>query len=481
MPPTSDQSSRPSVQADYLNLTDATGQPLAGLLVLLGPAGEPVRAELHIARDLPKPDEDDAVQQTRAILRSRYAVAEDATVPLYVLQMDLGAVSEVQLPAARDGAKAALPPPAGAAPASAATLPATPPPTKRTDGFNRFLPFIAAALILLALLLLGWTIAQIAASGSSRSTSPAEFVTNDAGRVAADMTVAQAASAPVATSTPVPTPTPVHVLRDAYCMWPGDTLSEIAINAKVTVDEILAHNPDFVAQAGATLHLPPGSIPPHEWDAPMPEVSSIYDLPVGVSGYYIGYDNRSKQVALSFDMGYAEGNKELMEYLGDLGIRSTVFVLGGAVENHPEIIAEFLDNGHELGNHSYSHDNFLWMSQEQMQEELDLTEALTQAAYPGATTKPIFRAPFGAINGTVVNIANNAGYHVIGWTVDSADWTEQLNAGELYTWVTERVCPGAMIAFHDVNDSNGPALPQIIDYLYANGYEFVTVSDLIFP
>ena len=38
-----------------------------------------------------------------------------------------------------------------------------------------------------------------------------------------------------------------------------------------------------------------------------------------------------------------------------------------------------------------------------------------------------------------------------------------------------------MIAFHDVNDSNGPALPQIIDYLYANGYEFVTVSDLIFP
>ena len=359
MLPTSEQSSRSSVQADYLNLIDATGQPLAGLLVLLGPAGEPVRAELHVARDLPKSDQEDAIQQTQAILRSRYAVAEDATVPLYVLQMDLGAVSEVQLPAARDGAKAVPPHSAGAAQASAAALPATPPPTpsvtKKTNDFTRFLPFIAAALILLALLLLGWTIAQIAASGGSRSTSAAEFVTNDTGSTAADTTVA--------TSTPVPTPTPAHVLRDAYCMWPGDTLSEIAINANVTVDEILAHNPDFVAQAGATLHLPPGSIPPHEWDTPMPEVSSIYDLPVGVSGYYIGYDNRRKQVALSFDMGYAEGNKELMEYLGDLGIRSTVFVFGGAVENHPEIIAEFLDNGHELGNHSYSHDNFLWMSQ----------------------------------------------------------------------------------------------------------------------
>ncbi len=107
MPPTADQSSRPSVQADYLNLADATGQPLAGLLILLSPAGEPVRAELHVARGLPKLDEEEAVRQTQTILRNRYAVAADATVPLYVMQMDLGAVSEVQLPAAGDSAKAA--------------------------------------------------------------------------------------------------------------------------------------------------------------------------------------------------------------------------------------------------------------------------------------------------------------------------------------------------------------------------------------
>ena len=66
-------------------------------------------------------------------------------------------------------------------------------------------------------------------------------------------------------------------------------------------------------------------------------------------------------------------------------------------------------------------------------------------------------------------------------TVDSADWTDDITDDILYEVVTDRVCPGAMIAMHDVNPANGPALPRILNYLDANGYEYVTVTELLFP
>jgi peptidoglycan/xylan/chitin deacetylase (PgdA/CDA1 family) len=465
---------RPRV--DYHNLTDDAGQPLAGLLIVLDSDGQPVRAELHVSDEFTRDERDEAVWQAHQLLRDRYSTADETRLPLYVLRMGLDQVAEVDIPA---GAPASAVQSRGAdvaAPAAASE----PAPAAPAASFSRFLPLVAAILIGLGLLLIGWTVYEIVQgrSGAARVTATAAAGSgNDPGARQS----AALAAAPTATATAVPTPEPTPELRNTYCMWPDDTLSEIALHAGVTVEELTALNPDFTGHAGATLQLPPGGIPPDRWDAPMPEVESIYDLPVGVSGYYIGYDNRAKRVALSFDIGYVEGNEEMIAMLADRGIEATFFVLGGAVENHPEMIAQILDSGHELGNHSYTHDNMLWMSNEQVREELDLTEAFTQAAYPGATTKPIFRAPFGAINGAIVNVANNAGYHVIGWTVDSRDWTEEINADELYRRVTDLVCPGAIIAFHDVNEANGPAIPRIIDFLVANGYEFVTVTEMLFP
>lgn len=272
-----------------------------------------------------------------------------------------------------------------------------------------------------------------------------------------------------------------YTSRESYCLWPGDILSDIAAAAGVTVDAILDANPDYTGYAGSTIHLPSGSTPPHEWTTSPPIVPTIQELPFGISGYYLSYDNRSKQVALSFDIGYVPENHDLMRWLASQGIRATFLVLGDPVSRYPEIVEQILDNGHELGNHSFTHENMLPHSRSDIGAELRLTEKVVQEARAGVTTKPLFRAPFGAINPAIVQVARDEGYHVVGWTIDSRDWTEEITAEAIYAQVTENVCPGAIVALHDVNPASKVAIPRIVEYLRRNGYTFATVSELIFP
>ncbi len=268
---------------------------------------------------------------------------------------------------------------------------------------------------------------------------------------------------------------------EAYCLWPNDTLSDIALYSGVDADAIHGFNTNFTGNAGSTIHLPAKSIPPAQWTRAGPDVKRIEEIPFGISGYYIGYNNRQKRVALTFDIGYVPENIALMESFAARGIRATFLVMGQSVIRHPRIVADVLDNGHELGNHSYSHENMQALSAEEVRSELRVTEAIVQRAYPGATTKPFFRAPFGAINPTIVDTAKAEGYHVIGWTVDSYDWQENVTSEDVYKRVTQLVCPGAIIAMHDVNHVNRNAIPRIIDFLDRNGYEIVPLSEMIFP
>lgn len=292
-------------------------------------------------------------------------------------------------------------------------------------------------------------------------------------------TALAAAVAPVTMG--VTAPVAATGTHESYCLWPGDTLSVIAEHAGVTVDAIMAVNPTYTGYAGSTIQLPPGSIPPAQWSMPLPPAASITDLPFGVSGYYISHDNRTKRVALSFDIGFVPENQGLIEGLAAQGIRATFFVLGDPVSRHPEIIHQVLDHGHELGNHSFTHANLLNRSVDDIGAELRMTERVVNEAYAGATTKPLFRAPFGAINVFVNQVAAAEGYHVIGWTIDSSDWTENVTADKIYHRVVDNICPGAIIALHDVNPASALALPRIIAFLRENGYTFATVSELLLP
>ena len=82
---------------------------------------------------------------------------------------------------------------------------------------------------------------------------------------------------------------------------------------------------------------------------------------------------------------------------------------------------------------------------------------------------------------TIINVAKQEGYAIIGWTVDSTDWTPGATAERVYKQVTRHVCPGAIIVMHDMTPIVAEALPRILDFLVNSGYQFVPLSELLLP
>lgn len=335
-------------------------------------------------------------------------------------------------------------------------------------------------VLLVASIVVYWQKQAIDRVSDAPTAQPLATKKPDSAEIVAQGTpaVIKAAIAPI---TPIPIPQVQPDRQESYCLWPGDTLSQLALNTGEEITTILKINPGYQGLAGGVIHLPERSISPTQWKQAPPPFKGIQGLPFGVSGYYIGANNRFKRVALTFDIGYVPFNTERMKMLAERGIQATFFVVGDSMSRHPDVIHDILWYDHELGNHSWSHNNMQKMNAAEVIDELQKTEAAVRAANPKATTKPFFRAPFGAINDTIVKAAQSEGYYVIGWTVDSSDWVDGATPDKVYNWVTKNVCPGAIIVMHDINAANYTALPRIIDYLVEQGYTFVPLSKMLAP
>ncbi|CAM3791339.1 polysaccharide deacetylase family protein [Alkalicoccus chagannorensis] len=188
-----------------------------------------------------------------------------------------------------------------------------------------------------------------------------------------------------------------------------------------------------------------------------------------------------KVVALTFDDG-ADGTNipSILDTLKRENVPATFFLTGTGLKDHPDRIRQITADGHELGNHSYTHPDFTTLSRAQIIEELEKTEALTREV-TGQSTKPIFRAPFGYVNAAVLDGVGAAGYtHTIGWNIDTIDWR-----GPYKNEITDRVIsgiePGSIVLMHTGAGAPGTphALPDIIQELDALGYRFVTVGDML--
>ncbi|SFG64574.1 polysaccharide deacetylase family sporulation protein PdaB [Halobacillus alkaliphilus] len=188
-----------------------------------------------------------------------------------------------------------------------------------------------------------------------------------------------------------------------------------------------------------------------------------------------------KQVALTFDDGSDGTNiTKILQTLSNENIHSTFFLTGSGTKDHPNSIKDIKAAGHELANHSYSHADFTKLSSAEIKSELDRTEAAVKSA-TGLSTKPLFRAPFGSVNSSVLTAVGNAGYtHTIHWNIDTLDW-KGLSETEVYNRVIDNIVPGSIVLMHTGAGASGTpgALPDIIRSLKAKGYQFVTVSEIL--
>jgi LysM repeat protein len=188
-----------------------------------------------------------------------------------------------------------------------------------------------------------------------------------------------------------------------------------------------------------------------------------------------------KVISLAFDDCDDPGNlSSIIQILADKNVKATFFTTGKAADANPDIIKKAFDNGNQIGNHSYSHPDFTQLTYDQMVEEIRKADTAIKDA-TGQSPKPYFRPPYGLYNATVLQALGDEGYSkAMLWSVDTSDWTGS-SADVITEYILSHVAPGAIILLHaNAGAINTPsALPNIISDLRAEGYQFVTISELL--
>ena len=177
-------------------------------------------------------------------------------------------------------------------------------------------------------------------------------------------------------------------------------------------------------------------------------------------------------VALTFDGGPDGNTAEILDILVANGARATFFVIGKKVAEAPELVARMVAEGHEIGNHSWSHVPFPRLTEPQILAELATTNRAIAAAADGYEVK-IFRPPFGSYSPRVAAIVP---YAPVLWNVDANDW-RQVSSAEIARQVG-RAKPGMIILMHSFVGASVRALPEILRQFRARGFTLVTVSEL---
>lgn len=192
---------------------------------------------------------------------------------------------------------------------------------------------------------------------------------------------------------------------------------------------------------------------------------------------------RRRSIALTFDDGPSEGTLPLLEYLAKERITATFFQCGMNVRRLPAIAGEVAANGHQLGNHTYSHPKLPFKSRAFIDEEFTRTQRIIVAET--GFTPMVLRAPYGYRWFGMAEVQQKLSLLGVMWTVIGKDW--KWPADRIAKRVLAHSSAGGIICLHDgrtvepkpdVSEMMS-ALRQIVPVLKNEGYRFETVSDLL--
>lgn len=183
-------------------------------------------------------------------------------------------------------------------------------------------------------------------------------------------------------------------------------------------------------------------------------------------------------VAMTFDDGPSAANTpRLLDMLKQRNIKATFFLIGQNVAANPDIVRRILAEGHEIGNHTWTHPQLSKLGDDRVTTEITKTqEAIKEAS---GFTPTLLRPPYGAITPRQREwIENQFGLSVILWSVDPLDW-KRPGPSVVTQRILSQARPGAIILSHDIHKQTIDAMPATLDGLIAKGYKFATVSQLI--
>jgi peptidoglycan/xylan/chitin deacetylase (PgdA/CDA1 family) len=183
-------------------------------------------------------------------------------------------------------------------------------------------------------------------------------------------------------------------------------------------------------------------------------------------------------IAMTFDDGpHQTLTPKLLDLLAQKKIKATFFVLGENAQRHPEILKRAIAEGHEIGNHSWSHPHLAKLPDESVRSELQRTDDVISQAI-GVHPK-IMRPPYGELTPKQRQWVNSEfGYKIILWDVDPLDWKEP-GPSIVAQRIIHDTKPGSIMLSHDIHAQTIMAMPETFDALLAKGFKFVTVSELL--
>jgi peptidoglycan/xylan/chitin deacetylase (PgdA/CDA1 family) len=188
-------------------------------------------------------------------------------------------------------------------------------------------------------------------------------------------------------------------------------------------------------------------------------------------------DPLKPMIALTFDDGPSKYTLQILATLEKHGGRATFCVVGNLVDARKDTVKRAFDLGHEIIGHSWDHRDLSKLSAAEIKKQLNDTAAAIEAVigvYP-----MLYRPPYGAVSTTLKNTSGELGFALINWSVDTMDWSSR-NADKVYKAVMSDASNRAIVLCHDLYGSTADAMERVIPELISQGYQLVTVTELMY-
>jgi len=189
-------------------------------------------------------------------------------------------------------------------------------------------------------------------------------------------------------------------------------------------------------------------------------------------------DTSKNQIIFTFDGGGGiQSGQKILEALAKHNVKSTFFLTGQMVERNPEFVKNIASAGHEIFSHTFDHLDLTKLSDEDIRGELVRTEDILQASV-GKSSKPYFRAPFGARDARVLSVAGDIGYQSVYWSEDALDWDESrgVTTSQVKDRIISTLAPGHIYLMHVGDNITGEILDEVFTEIESRGYKIVSLT-----
>ncbi|MBQ2800537.1 MAG: polysaccharide deacetylase family protein [Lachnospiraceae bacterium] len=206
-----------------------------------------------------------------------------------------------------------------------------------------------------------------------------------------------------------------------------------------------------------------------------PEELKKYDA------YYIS-EGEDKVIYLTFDAGYENGNTEpILDALKKHNVSATFFVVGHYLESSPDLIKRMVEEGHTVGNHTYTHpDMSAISSMDAFRKEIEDVENKYKEI-TGQDMVKFYRPPQGKYSMENLKMAQELGYHTFFWSLAYVDWYQdkQPSKEEAFEKLAGRIHPGSIVLLHSTSTTNGEILDELLGKWEDMGYRFGTLDEFV--